>query len=210
MSALAKIHIAKKQLGLDDDTYRDMLERVTSKRSSKGMNNKQHTAVLDEFKRLGWKSDFKRKRGGGSLTGPYAKKLQALWIAGWNLGLVDNRKDAALIAFVKRQTGIQSMAWLRDPEDADKAVEALKKWLERGGVDWSVGDHIPPWARAPGFKIAWAQLRKLEPFDEFFNVNFSAAITEILPNNNGLDVLTSSDWIKVMNALGVKVRKAAK
>ena len=36
---LAQIHIAKKELGLDDDTYRDVLERVTRQRSSAGLDH---------------------------------------------------------------------------------------------------------------------------------------------------------------------------
>lgn len=52
---LAKIHVAKKQLGLDDDTYRDVLQRVTGQRSSKGLIDGQIEAVLAEFMRLGWR-----------------------------------------------------------------------------------------------------------------------------------------------------------
>jgi len=216
MSALAKIHIAKKQLGLDDDTYRDVLERVTARRSSKGMSNSQHMAVLDEFKRLGWKSDVKRK---GGLSGTYAKKLQALWIAGWNLGLVNNRKDAALIAFVKRQTGIQSMSWLRDPKDADKAVEALKKWLARAGVDWSVDKLMPPFTRAPGYKIALAQYSTITHLADgnIFYLSFVTTASNIVSRNfptgraqKRVETFTAADWIKVMNALGVQVRAMKK
>ena len=49
---LAQIHIAKKELSLTDDSYRDLLERVTGQRSSKGMTAQKKNAVLDEFKRL--------------------------------------------------------------------------------------------------------------------------------------------------------------
>lgn len=102
--SLAKIHIAKKDLGLDDATYRAVLERVTGKTSSVAMTAEERDAVLVEMRRIGWKPRASRRRG---LDGPYAKKIQALWIAGWNLGLIRNREDTALIAFVKRQTGIE-------------------------------------------------------------------------------------------------------
>ncbi len=87
-----------------------------------------------------------------------------MWIGAWNLGLVRNRDDKALIAFVERQTGIQHLNWLRDAADAAKAVEALKKWMERdGGVDWSEHRFQAPVEKQPGFKIARAQFRKLQP-----------------------------------------------
>lgn len=53
---IAKIHIAKKDLGLDDGSYRDVLERVTGKNSSKNMTVNELEAVINEFKRYGWKS----------------------------------------------------------------------------------------------------------------------------------------------------------
>lgn len=53
--SLAKIHIAKAQLGLDDETYRSLLARVAGVRSSKELNPRQVGRVLAEFERLGWK-----------------------------------------------------------------------------------------------------------------------------------------------------------
>lgn len=52
---LSKIHIAKKDLALDDDTYRALLTRVTGMSSAKVLNPLQVAAVLREFERLGWK-----------------------------------------------------------------------------------------------------------------------------------------------------------
>lgn len=52
---IAKIHIAKKDLGLDDGSYRDVLGRVTGKNSSKNMTVNELEAVINEFKRYGWK-----------------------------------------------------------------------------------------------------------------------------------------------------------
>jgi len=62
---------------------------------------------------------------------------QALWIAAWNLGLARSRDDAAMLAFVERQTGLSHTRFLADPIDAAKAIEGLKAWLVRdGGVTW--------------------------------------------------------------------------
>jgi phage gp16-like protein len=124
VSALAKLHIAKKQLGLDDDTWRDLLERETGKRSSKDMSDRERGRVLDVLKNNGFKPVSKGSRKG--IEGKYAPKLQALWIAGYNLGLIRNRDDAALLAFIKRQTGIDHTRFLRYAEDGARAIEALK------------------------------------------------------------------------------------
>ena len=52
---LAKIHIAKKDLGLDDGTYRDVLRRITGKDSSSKMLISELERVIYEFGNLGWK-----------------------------------------------------------------------------------------------------------------------------------------------------------
>lgn len=54
-SLLAKIHIAKKDLGLDDGTYRDVLRRITGKDSSSKMLISELERVIYEFGNLGWK-----------------------------------------------------------------------------------------------------------------------------------------------------------
>jgi hypothetical protein len=136
VKALAAINIAVKGLGLDDAIKRDLYERVTGRRSLRDMTSGQHGQVLDELRARG--ATFLSKR----LTGPYARKLQALWISGWNLGVVRDRTDATMLAFVARQTGIEHTRFLRDAADARKAVEALKGWIAREGkVKWSEFDN---------------------------------------------------------------------
>ena len=51
---IAKIKIAQKELGMDDDTYRAVLMRVTGKNSCTQMSDGQLEAVLREMRRLGF------------------------------------------------------------------------------------------------------------------------------------------------------------
>lgn len=59
---LAKIHIGKKQLGLDGETYRDLLERVTGARSSAVLDAQQRGHVIEEMRRLGCKFQGRSER----------------------------------------------------------------------------------------------------------------------------------------------------
>jgi CRISPR/Cas system CMR-associated protein Cmr5 small subunit len=204
MNALAILHIAKKQLGLDDNTWRDLLERETGKRSSKDMSDGERGRVLDVLKSQGFKPASRSSRKG--LEGKYAGKLQALWIAGWNLGLMrENGADAALLAFVKRQTGIDHTRFLRYHDDATKAIEALKAWLARdGGVDWSESRFLPEWTQTNGYRIAKAQQRMISAFGP-------GAIFELhkMLGDNGFDnaaTITDTGWIDVMNKMGAMIR----
>ena len=165
------------------------------------MTPSEKDAVLDELRHMGFRPDGRRR-----LEGPYAKKLQALWIAGWNLGLMRSRDDAALIAFVKRQTGIDDVRFLHDPAAAAKAIEALKGWLARdGGVDWTDDRERPSWLQDHSAKIAEAQWRLLEP-GQPAGSRFVAAVFEITGAQRSLGALRSADWRAVTNCFGARVR----
>lgn len=64
---LAAIHAAKKQLGLEDDVYRDLVERVAGPglRSAADCNPRQLDAVANELRRLG---GMPAKRGKAART----------------------------------------------------------------------------------------------------------------------------------------------
>lgn len=214
MSALAAIHVGRKALGLDEETYRDLLERVTGQRSASGMNARQHEAVIGEMRRLGFKPDAAPAK---RLDGPFAKKLQALWIAGWNLGLVEDRRDQALLAFVARQTGLSHTRFLTDPRSAAKAIEGLKAWLARdGGVDWGDGSSALR-------RVCEAQERMMarqavvtvavkEPVAEPTTRALAGLAAAVV--NVAMGPVPAPDdvagWIARSNALGRKVRAAAK
>lgn len=73
--SLAKIHIAKAQLGLDDETYRAVLARVAGVRSAKDLNKRQIGHVLAEFERLGFKPKASSKGRKAPMPAPEREPL---------------------------------------------------------------------------------------------------------------------------------------
>ncbi|MCF1492474.1 DUF1018 domain-containing protein [Agrobacterium vitis] len=207
-SSIAAIHVAKKQLGLDEDTYRAKLEKITGKASVKVMTEAERQTVLTVFRNEGFAP---APAGAGKrkpLTGKFAKKLQALWIAGWNLGVVDQRDDAALLAFVTRQTGLDHVRFLHHADDAKKAIEGLKTWLAReAGVGFG-NTNGQEWLASDGAKIAWAQWKILNPgVSLIVRKGFDAHVASLLDLSNvWLADVKPSQWQTVMNALGERVR----
>ncbi|ODR93545.1 hypothetical protein AUC70_11830 [Methyloceanibacter stevinii] len=166
------IHTLKSRAGMDDDTYRDFLERETGHRSSKKLTNGQAIGIIDGLKKLSKPAQgAPRKRG---LPGPYAPKLQALWISAWHLGLTRNNRDSALLAFVKRQTGIDHTRWLREPAEAARAIEGLKSWIARAAnVRWDEFDD-------PKCCVLAAQHRLLgEPWPDTLPEDLNALMQEL-------------------------------
>lgn len=205
MTAIAAIHVAKKQLGLDDDTARDLYERVTGKRSLRVMSITEQERVVEELRRQGFTKASKPSRN--KAEGRFAKKLQALWIAMWNLGLTRDRTDAGLTSFVQRQTRIDHTRFLRHAEYADKVIEALKGWMAReAGVEWRAVSFLPKWTQGPGYRIATAQfaiLRRRGLLTEY------AELQHWLVRVHGLraELMTDAEWIDVMNELGDLIRR---
>ncbi|WP_321447410.1 regulatory protein GemA [uncultured Cohaesibacter sp.] len=207
MSAIKAIHVGLKQLGINEDDARDLYEQHTGKRSLRVMTNGQHVTILGELRRMG----FSKQSGKSQLQGKYAPKLQALWLSAWNLGIVRDRKDSALLAFVKRQTGIDHTRFLYYPEDARKAIEALKGWMAReAGVDWSYDRLLPDYANDDRFKVISAQAMILAKRSGGYPISASCNLLneccEKLFAHRDYAALSPSDLIEIQKALGKQIR----
>lgn len=60
---LAAIHAGAKQLNMDEDTRRDLIERITGQRSAGDLDDAGRARVIEEMKRLGALPPIKRQRG---------------------------------------------------------------------------------------------------------------------------------------------------
>ncbi len=127
---LAKVHIARKDLCLDDDTYRAVLLRTTGKDSSGACQRRQLVDLLDEFKRLGWSGQPAAKGARKESGKPHVRKVFALWEQMCRDGIPAIANRAGLLAFVKRQTAVDDPEWL-SPVEANKVIEGLKAWRAR-------------------------------------------------------------------------------
>ncbi|ARQ59209.1 regulatory protein GemA [Rhizobium sophoriradicis] len=207
-ASIAAIHVAKKQLGLDDDTYRAKLAWITGKQSARDMTEAEREKVLTVFRNEGFRPASAPRRADGrqKLTGKYAKKLQALWIAAWNLGIVRERDDKALVAFVKRQTGLDHTRFLVYADDANSAIGALKGWIKReAGVSYG-NTNGQEWLSADGAKVAWAQWKILSGATSLIvRKGFDAEVVR-LTGKAVLQDITGAGWQIVMNHFGEQIR----
>lgn len=131
------IHALRRRIpGYTDDDYRAFLQSRYGVPTSTRLTFIQAAGVIGELRRLAGPAAFSDARARAA-SGPYVKPLQALWIAAFNLGIVADRSDRALIAFVERQTGLTHTRFLQDAADARKAIEGLKAWIAReSGIEW--------------------------------------------------------------------------
>lgn len=146
-AALAQIHIAKKQLGLDDDLYRQMLVDVTGKRSCSDMAIGELYQVIHALEKAGFKRRGATDGKSSGRSSYYSPKSQgqiidvmrAIWIEMHKAGIVRDGSELALTHWAKRASsrrnggiGVDSLEWLeRDWRLASKVLEDLKQWRKR-------------------------------------------------------------------------------
>lgn len=130
MRLIQVIHVAKGQLGMDDDTYRNMLKQLTQKDSTKQLTIGQLSRIITHLQGLGFKIQSKTKSKQVAPQDPQSQKIRALWRNLHEVGQVNDPSEAALSKYVKRITSIESLAWL-NTEQASQVIETLKKWLSR-------------------------------------------------------------------------------
>lgn len=126
------IHIARSDLQMDEDTYRQMLQGLTGKASTKGMDTTQLDRVLESMKKKGFRVKPAGKATSSLLLDnhPQSKKIRALWLEMAAAGIVRDSSEQALALWVKRETGISALRWLSN-EQASSIIEKLKKWQRR-------------------------------------------------------------------------------
>ena len=141
---LAKIHIAKKELGLTDEVYRDMLHVHFQVSSAKDLKPQQVVVLLNKFRAKGWrpKKSTVVKRGHAGQTrkddnfieikpGANAKQQRYI-LALWNALGYDVAK---LHARCKKQFGVDRFEWVDEYDDLHVLITDLQKRCRDAGLD---------------------------------------------------------------------------
>ncbi len=131
---LAKIHIAKKQLGMDDTTYRAMLQEVAGVESAADLTAAGRREVLSHLRRVG----FKSRAGGGRFFGRpemdglegTGKKAMLLKIEAY---LAEAKRPWSYVhAMAKRMCKVDRVEWC-DPDQLRSIIAALEYDARRHG-----------------------------------------------------------------------------
>lgn len=198
---LAKVAIGRKALAWDDDTYRDTLEARYGVRSGSQLTDRQLVDLLEHMKASGFKPAPPKRAGTRrSATDPEGRKMTALWLSLWNLGVVEDPSENALAAFVRRMLKVDAVQWAQmTPEGSYRVIEALKKWAGRdGGVLWD--DAVNP-AKC----VALAQLRKLKLRGRFVGLDLATVAYQLI-GVPGLAFMGTDEWNRLVGELGKLVR----
>lgn len=129
---LARLHIAKKSLGWDDEEYRGALESLGNQRSAKDLDTHTLHQVVLALERLAPRpkpapkpKPLPRTRDKPSKT--QADKMVQVWTELARLDAVD-ATATALNAYCKRQMGVDRIEWLKS-DQAHRFIGCLERFL---------------------------------------------------------------------------------
>lgn len=132
------IHVAKRELRMDEPTYRTLLLTAGQRESLSAMDVPAMEAVLERMKRDGFK--VRPKASGRPLAiNPGAGKARALWLFLHALGEVRDPSEKAMATYVARIAKVDDLRWARGArlvnaeyrERMELVIETLKKWAMR-------------------------------------------------------------------------------
>lgn len=115
---LGMIHVAKKQLRLDDDAYRAMLWSVARVRSAADLDAAGREAVIAHLRARGFKTTSKRRARPPADRAELVAKIRALLIA------ADHRPDAYADGIARHMFRVERFEWC-DPDQLRRIVAAL-------------------------------------------------------------------------------------
>lgn len=123
---LAKVHIAKKNLGLDDATYRAMLDNLFGVDSSAKLSPKQLDQLLGHLTSRGFVASKKgdaKPSDSATARQPMIAKIGALLT---ELGQAEGRHVpwAYAVGILKRQSGVMRLEWAT-PRQLRAVIAAL-------------------------------------------------------------------------------------
>ena len=117
---LARIHLTKKQLGLDDETYRELLHGLTGKSSAAEMNRHERWTIIQEMGRLGASTSVPPP---GKPQAPAPEKARLLYKIE-SLLAEEERSLGYAHAMAKRMFKVDLIQWC-DPDHLRRIVAAL-------------------------------------------------------------------------------------
>lgn len=129
-SLLIQIHQGKKYLQMSDEIYQALIHGIAGETSCKFLSIQDLKKVLQAMKKQGFKVQrFSPKSRDKEKKTPI-DKIRALWIELYKSGKVQQRGEEALNHWLEGMFGNSRIEWLTKNQQS-KAIEALKKWLER-------------------------------------------------------------------------------
>jgi phage gp16-like protein len=113
---LAKVHIAKAQLGLDDVLYRYILQNEYGVESSSKLSIRELISLVERFESRGFRPRAQGEHQAEALKERIGQEL-----------LHSPLNDKRLRGLVKKICGVDELRWARDPEKLKRLLAIIRQ-----------------------------------------------------------------------------------
>jgi len=134
--------IAKKQLCLDEETYRAFPAKHGARMkggriSATTMSIGQLMQAVEAMKKHGFKPTCRASTGSAAYEQTWRARMEGkiarLWFLGYEHGVIRDSSKAAMERWCCKAGGLVTMRWF-EAEHYNRCIEGLKSWLAREGV----------------------------------------------------------------------------
>lgn len=125
----ALIQVARRQLGLSEDDYRDLLLNHGGVTKARYLSGRGFDAVMERFAQLGFVSQRTAHAGPARLnraSPAQVELIRALWAE-----LTVTGTESGLRRWLDKHWGVSSVEFLT-PRGAGRVIGAMRKWQARG------------------------------------------------------------------------------
>jgi len=127
---LAKVHIAKKELGLDDDLYRVILQDEFGVESAADLRVEELEGLVARFKAKGWQS-----RPGGRSYNTKTAQAEALRDRARQAALHTALNEKRFRGLVKKICGVDDIEWCGEAVRLKRLVAVIESIAKRGKIE---------------------------------------------------------------------------
>ena len=127
---LQLLHIARRELQMDEVDYRTELLRLGGVESARDLDERGFDALMDRFKQLGFTSQRDRKGFFGISRPGMASPAQLALIVDLWKELVPNPSDASLARWLERHFSVSAVRFLTSAK-ANAVIGAMRAWQKR-------------------------------------------------------------------------------
>jgi phage gp16-like protein len=127
---LAKVHIALKDLGIDDDLYRLILREEFGVASSAALSARELEALIARFESKGWKPSRTPKSKAQSAQAQVDALKERI---GQKL-IYSDFDETRLRGLVRRICGVDDLRWCGDAVRLKRLLAVIGSMMERGDI----------------------------------------------------------------------------
>lgn len=136
------IHVGCKELRISQEDRRALQLEVCGKESMADMSDAEMRAVLGRLKKDGFQPSSAPGGKRPAAPRPDLRLCHVLWRKLGEAGALERSDRAGLNAFIRSQFGDRwnsvpaDIDMLRDPDQINAVIRALKSWGKRAGIDF--------------------------------------------------------------------------